>query len=112
MTLRNLLIIFSGTSFLIYGISYFISSKMKTEFKRFGLERFGTVTAFLELLGAIGLLIGLYNYPLSIISSGGLALLMFFGVLVRIKMRDSFLLTLPALFYFLINLFIFSNLFD
>ena len=83
---------------------------MKAEFKRFGLERLGTVIAFLELFGAVGLLIGLYNYPLSIISSGGLSLLMFCGILVRIKMRDSILLTLPALFYFLINLFIFSKI--
>ena len=69
---------------------------MKAEFKRFGLERLGKVTAYLELLGGVGLLIGLYNYQLSIISSGGLALLMFCGIIVRIKIRDSFLLTLPA----------------
>lgn len=109
MALRSLLIIFSGISFLFFGSNYFISSKMKAEFKRFGLERFGTTTAFLELLGAVGLLIGLYYYPLSIIASGGLALLMFCGILVRIKMRDSFFLTSPALFYFLVNLFIFSK---
>lgn len=80
---------------------------MKAEFKRFGLERLGTVTAYLELLGGVGLLLGLYNYKLSIISSGGLALLMFCGIIVRIKIRDSFLLTLPALLYFLLNLYIF-----
>jgi uncharacterized membrane protein YphA (DoxX/SURF4 family) len=107
VTLRNLLIIFSGTSFLFYGINFFVSSKMKAEFKRFGLERLGTVTAYLELLGGVGLLLGLYNYKLSIISSGGLALLMFCGIIVRIKIRDSFLLTLPALLYFLLNLYIF-----
>lgn len=112
MTLRNLLIVFSGTSFLFYGISYFVSSKMKAEFKRFGLERFGTLTALLELLGAVGLFIGLYNFQLSIISSGGLALLMLCGVLVRIKMKDSFLLTVPALVYFFINLYIFTRLFN
>ncbi len=109
LTLRNLFIIISGTSFLFYGVTYFFSLKMKAEFKRFGLEHFGTVVAFLQLFGAIGLFIGLYNYPLSLISSGGLTLLMFYAILVRIKLRDSFLLTLPALFYFLINLFIFSK---
>lgn len=85
---------------------------MKAEFKRFGLERFGTLTALLELLGAVGLFIGLYNFQLSIISSGGLALLMLCGVLVRIKMKDSFLLTVPALVYFFINLYIFTGLFN
>lgn len=83
---------------------------MKAEFKRFGLERLGTVTAYLELIGGVGLLIGLYNYQLSIISSGGLALLMFCGIIVRIKIRDSFLLTLPALLYFLLNLYIFLKI--
>ena len=83
---------------------------MKAEFKRFGLERLGTVTAYLELLGGVGLLLGLYNYKLSIISSGGLALLMFCGIIVRIKIRDSFLLTLPALLYFLLNLYIFLKI--
>lgn len=79
---------------------------MKTEFKRFGLEKLGTLTAVVELLGALGLLIGFKFHPFLIISSGGLALLMFLGVLVRIKMRDSFLLTLPALFYMFLNLYI------
>jgi hypothetical protein len=79
---------------------------MKNEFKRFGLEKLGTLTAILELLGALGLLIGFKFYPFLIVSSGGLALLMLFGVLVRIKMRDSFLLTLPALFYMFLNLYI------
>lgn len=79
---------------------------MKGEFKRFGLEKFGTTTAIMELLGAVGLFAGLKYYPVLIVSSAGLALLMFLGVLVRIKMKDSFWLTLPALFYFILNLFI------
>jgi hypothetical protein len=33
-----MLIFLSATSFLIYGIAYFVSSNMKNEFKRFGLE--------------------------------------------------------------------------
>lgn len=106
MDFLNALIFFSATSFLIYGIAYFISSNMKNEFKRFGLEKFGVLTAILELTGAIGLFVGLQNHTVLVLSSGGLALLMLLGTGVRIKMKDSLLVSLPAFFYFLLNAFI------
>lgn len=82
---------------------------MKSEFKRFGLQKFGTPTAITELVGGAGLLIGI-KYPIFVtLFSLLLALLMFFGVLVRLKMKDSFWLTFPALFYLFLNLFIFQT---
>ncbi len=80
---------------------------MQSEFKRFGLERIGILTIVLELLGAAGLLFGLVYNPILVLSSGGLALLMFFGVLVRIKSKDSLFVSLPALFLMGLNLYIF-----
>lgn len=80
---------------------------MKNEFKRFGLEKMGLMTIILEILGATGLLVGLYFHFILIISSLGLALLMFAGVLVRIKMKDSILVSLPALFYMILNSYLF-----
>lgn len=80
---------------------------MKEEFNRFGLQKLGIPTAILELLGAAGLLIGLKVYPILMVSSIGLALLMLMGILVRIKMKDSVWLLLPALFYMLLNAYIF-----
>lgn len=106
MDFVNVLIFFSATSFLIYGIAYFVSSNMKNEFKRFGLEKFGALTATLELLGAIGLFIGIQNNTILVLASGGLTLLMLLGTGVRIKMKDSLLVSLPAFFYFLLNAFI------
>lgn len=79
---------------------------MKEEFVRFGLEKFGAITAILEILGGLGLIIGLKFNVILVISSGGLALLMFLGVLVRLKMKDSIRVSLPALFYMLLNLYI------
>ena len=58
MNFLNVVIFFSAFSFLFYGIAYFVSTNMKNEFKRFGLEKFGTLTAVLELTGALGLFIG------------------------------------------------------
>ena len=106
MNFLNVLIFFSAASFLIYGIAYFVSTNMKNEFKRFGLEKFGPLTAILELTGALGLFIGIQNHTILILASGGLALLMLLGVCVRIKIKDSLLVSLPAFFYFVLNLYI------
>ena len=48
---------------------------MQNEFKRFKLEKFTKLTGILELLGGIGLLVGLKFGFILLISSGGLALL-------------------------------------
>lgn len=80
---------------------------MKKEFKRFGLEKFGALTAMLQILGAIGLVLGLSFHPLLLVSSGGLTVLMFLGVLVRIKMKDSLFISTPAILYMLMNAIIF-----
>ena len=100
-------VLISSLSFLGYSISYFTSSHMKNEFERFNLKKFAPVVIFFEILGAIGLLVGLYINPILMISSGGLAILMFLGVVTRFKLKDSFLVTLPALFYMILNAVIF-----
>lgn len=79
---------------------------MKTEFQRFGMSKYAGLTIFLEFAGAIGLLVGLWFTPLLLLSAGGLALLMFFGLLVRIKIGDSLKLSFPALFYLILNVLI------
>ncbi len=63
---------------------------MKSEFKRFGLEKAGILIAGLELLGALGLLVGLRFHLILLISAGGLAILMFLGVEIRIKLKIAF----------------------
>lgn len=109
MTLRLALILISSLSFLGYGAAYFISPNMKNEFRRFGLGRVGLLAIVFELLGAVGLLVGLRNSTILLISSGGLALLMFLGVAVRLRVKDSLLVSLPALFYMLLNAYIFAE---
>jgi hypothetical protein len=80
---------------------------MKNEFKRFDLEKLGLLVIILEILGALGLLIGLWYKPLLLLSSAGLALLMFLGVVVRFNLKDSLWITIPALFYMVLNGYIF-----
>ena len=76
MSLFLALVLFSSLSFLTYGVAYFKSPNMKSEFKRFGLEKQGMLVAILEVLGAVGLLVGLTISPIMLLSAGGLALLM------------------------------------
>ncbi len=76
---------------------------MKSEFERFGLSTYAGVTVFFEFAGALGLLVGLWIPPLILVSAGGLALLMFCGLLVRLKIGDGAKLSFPAFFYMVLN---------
>jgi hypothetical protein len=107
MYLVTICTLISSLSFLSYAFSYFNAPHMKNEFKRFGLEKIGLTTVLLEIIGAVGLLVGLKFYFILMISSLGLALLMFFGLIVRIKLRDSIWISLPAFFYMALNTYIF-----
>lgn len=104
MALYTVCVLLSSVSFLGYGVSYFTGPHMKSEFKRFKLEKLGLLTVVLELLGAFGLMVGFFFYkPLLIISAGGLALLMLLGLIVRLRLKDSLWISLPALFFMVLN---------
>ena len=81
----------------------FLLSEMKKEFKRFGLEKIGLLTIILQFIGATGLIVGLKFNPILTISSLGLTLLMLSGLIVRIKLKDSIWISLPALFYLVVE---------
>ena len=97
----------SSVSFVIYGITYFTSPHMKQEFIRFGLPGLGAMTAVFQILGAIGLVVGFWLPAVLILASGGLSLMMVLGLAVRVKVKDSLLVSLPALFFFVLNAGIF-----
>ncbi|MDZ7613805.1 MAG: hypothetical protein U5K51_08965 [Flavobacteriaceae bacterium] len=80
---------------------------MKSEFERFNLKKLGIFVIISELLGAFGLFVGLFLKPILLISSGGLTILMLLGVITRIKVKDGFLVSFPAIFYMILNGYIF-----
>lgn len=106
MAINTVLVLLSSLSFFAYGASYFATPHMKNEFKRFGLEKLGLLTILLEFAGATGLLLGLFFKPLLVFSSLGLALLMFAAVIVRIQRKDGLWVSLPALFFMVLNAYI------
>ena len=106
MTLLTVSVFLSSISFFLYVVDYFRSPHMRSEFKRFGLEKLGLVIVILQLLGAIGLLVGLRYGTILTFASLGLALLMFAGVVVRIISKDSIQSSLQALFFMGLNAYI------
>lgn len=95
--------------FLYYGTSVLVSDAMAAEFERFGLSRFRRLTGGLEVLGALGLILGYFVSHFDIAASAGLTVLMVAGVIVRFRSGDSLVDALPALVMALINAFIFVH---
>ncbi|MGJ8684226.1 MAG: DoxX family protein [Nonlabens sp.] len=107
MTSFTAISLFSGACFLFYGFSCLLSEKMAAEFERFGIPQFLKLTGILQVLGGASLLIGIYMFPvLAFIGALGLSILMFMGFGLRLKIKDSFLLSAPALMFGFLNAFI------
>ncbi len=102
--MREVLAILSALAFLGYGLHCLFSVAMEKEFVRYGLKQFRHLTGALEILGAIGLLVGLKYPPLMRLASAGLCLMMFLGVGVRIRLKDSWCECLPAVILFGVTL--------
>jgi hypothetical protein len=105
--MMTILCIVSGISFLVFGSLILSTRHMEEEFERYGLSRFRKLVGLLELLGGLGILLGLHFKILLLVSSLGLSLLMVLGVVTRLRVKDSFLETTPAGVLGLINMFIF-----
>ena len=83
---------------------------MFSEYSRWGYENLRTFLAWCQLLGGCGLIIGMLHHSLnSLISivSFLLTIMMITAVFTRIKSKDGLLLTLPSLFYSILNAIIF-----
>jgi len=79
---------------------------MKAEFERFGLSRYRVLSGVLEILGALGLVIGFFFPPLRVAAAAGLGILMVLAVVSRVQQRDSFREFFPALLFAIITLWI------
>ena len=93
----------SAVLFLGYGAVVLLTGGMREEFERFGLARFRLATGALEVLGGVGLLVGLVRTEVLVVASGGLTSLMLLGVLTRIRVKDPWLEIVPAAALMLAN---------
>ena len=90
-----------------YGLNCLLSERLVAEFERYGLARLRRLTGMLQVAASVGLLAGLFDRPLLLLSSGGLALMMFLAVVTRFRIKDPLLAAIPALALCLLNAFIF-----
>jgi hypothetical protein len=104
--MQVILIFVSAITFIFYGLLCLLTDHMKGEFRRYGLSEFRILTGVLEVLGGAGQLIGLVFSPLLFLSSGGLALLMLLGMIVRLKTKDPLIQIIPAFGLMVMNLMI------
>ena len=100
------IVLFTGISFVVYGVNSFISKRMKKEFKRWGLESKRKTIAWCQLVGGAGLLLGLEWNTILILSSVFLGLMMLVAIGVRIKVKDDISDILPALAYLVLSVMI------
>jgi hypothetical protein len=98
--------VLSGGLFLYYGLACLFANGMMEEFERYRLSRFRRATGALEVLGAAGLAAGYLFSPLTVLSAGGLSILMVLGLAVRVRVKDPILEMVPAAFLLLVNAFI------
>lgn len=108
MNFLNSLVIFSASSFLIFGIACFVTEHMRSEFVRYGLTKHLKLVGILQIIGAVGLALGFFCKIdlLTVSSSIGLAVLMLLGFGVRIRIKDPFVKSAPSIIYSAINFYI------
>jgi uncharacterized membrane protein YphA (DoxX/SURF4 family) len=92
--------------FLYYGLDCLLSDGMVVEFERYGLSRYRRLTGSLEVLGAVGLIVGYFVLPVLVLASAGLTLLMALGVATRVRVRDPIAETIPAFALMLVNAYV------
>lgn len=77
---------------------------MILEFKRFGMtDTQRLITGSLQLLGAAGVIVGLFIPIIGLLASGGLTFMMLVAFMVRIKIKDGFLQSSPSLLFLVLN---------
>jgi len=82
---------------------------MLSEYARWGYKNQRILLGCLQLLGGIGLLVGIVNPTLLSVASFLLTFMMITAIFVRIKIKDSAVQMLPATFYTVLNFIILYN---
>lgn len=105
MDLLPILRTVSAAAFAFYGVVCLVSPAMVVEFERYRLPRMRVLTAVLEILGALGLLLG--PTPVWIAAAAaGLCVLMLSALVVRAVIGDPWHRSLPAFVLFVVNAWI------
>lgn len=84
------------------------SNKMKQEFLRFKLsETQRKITGVLQITAGFALLFSFISPLTGVIATGGLTIQMLLGFKVRLKIKDSIILSLPSFIFMIFNGYLF-----
>ncbi len=82
---------------------------MKVEFQRYQLPSMRILTGSLQILASLALLFG-FKYPfMALLGALLLSLMMFFAMIVRIRIKDPYWAMIPAFVYMVLNLYIITK---
>ena len=99
-------VIFTSFSFIIYGYTSFISNRMISEYERWGFKSYRKLIGGLQIIGGLGLILGLTFNFLLVITSICFVIMMFFAIVIRVRIKDNITDILPAITYLFLNLLI------
>jgi hypothetical protein len=97
------LAVISAFSFFYYGAETLFADRPQAEFERYGLPRARVFVGSMQVLGAVGVFIGLFVAPLGAAAAAGLTLMMLLGLVARCRVHDPVRLMVPAGAFALLN---------
>ena len=107
MPVSLVVLVVTAAGFLVYGIQVFVSPFIRKEFSRFGMTTFQrNATGSLQVLGASALVAGIAYPILGFMSACGFTIMMSSALIVRIRIKDTFIQSLPAMLLLLANIWL------
>jgi hypothetical protein len=86
---------------------------MIEEFKRFGMTPSQRIlTGILQILGATGLVAGLFFPIIGLLSATGFSVMMSVAFIVRVKIKDNLAQSAPSLIFMVINIWLMTSFID
>jgi len=95
--------IVSGGAFIFYGFETLFAEPPRGEYERFGMPQLRQLVGTMQMLGGVGVLMGLAYAPIGVAAAAGLTVLMILGLLTRLRVHDGPRLMIPAGTYAVIN---------
>lgn len=96
MAILVALALLSGSSFAVYGYQTLFGVRPRGEFERYGMPSLRTFVGTAQVLGAVGVLVGIAIPLLGAAAAAGLTLMMVLGLIVRFWIHDVPRLMIPA----------------
>ena len=81
---------------MFYGYGILTTAAARAEFERYGVPGFRRFVGTTQLLGGLGVLLGLVFAPLGAAAAAGLTVMMGAGLVIRFRIHDAARLMLPA----------------